>query len=270
MSQAQMGFDMGSALSGIVIHAIEMPEKAASIGWLTAFLCRDGQPIPLADLSREWQRLPSALHGDGRGPDCLFGELPVFAVALNGGELLTELRELQGVDWNSPHHRLTLFDGVRGHIPYLKERCARYREILVEWARTDPPPSGLPRVCWQYASLYNAGLYLEAYKLLELRWMTEEGAPRELLRGLMQLAVGLHQVQSGKYAVEQLEEAFFRIRDHAAAFPGPSVGRFVKRLEKATRLFKGYGPTGFRGFDLRLFPRLWMVSPWRALLGGRR
>ncbi|MDH5526724.1 MAG: DUF309 domain-containing protein [Nitrospirota bacterium] len=270
MGLPQMSFDMGGVMTGMIVHALETPEKAAPVGWLSAFLAGGGHAMPLSELAREWNGLPDYLKGDRRGPASLLETVPVFAVALADGQLLTDPHELARVDWTSPNQHLTLFDGVREHLPFLKQRCTVYQQVLSEWF--DPgslPQPGLPRLCHQYAALYNNGLFLEAYKLLELRWMVEQGPSRELLRGMMQIAVSLHQVENGKFAIQQLEEGYFRIKEHSDIFPAPTIGRFVKRLEKAVVLFKSCGPEGFRDFDMRIFPRMWMVSPWWQLFSRR-
>lgn len=268
-----MAFDLPAHLCVLIANALDAPDKAPPAGWLAAFASAveagpDGPPAAALDrLSAAYRALPAGPWREGGDPRPLLEALPVFAVAGPGGTLRTEPRELMGQDWNAPGDRLVLLEGVADRLPYLRRRAGAYLEVLREWhGRGAGRQEGFARACHMYAALYNARLHLEAYKLLEVRWMMEQGAAREVLHGLMQIAVGLHQVKSGKYAVPQLEEGYGRLRANAQAFPAPTIDRFLKRLARAIRLLKAYGPEDFQKFDLELFPRLWMVNPWKLLL----
>jgi Domain of unknown function (DUF309) len=268
-----MGFDLAAHLSALVATAMDERAKAPAVGWLAAF-GREVAPAPAGDapgvaldrLRAAFDALPAGPWREGADPRVLMEALPVFAVAGPDGQLRTEPRELMDQDWGSPDDRLVLLPALADRLPYLQGRAGAYLDVLREWYGSgSDAAAGFARACRMFAALYNARLHLEAYKLLEVRWMMEQGAQREVLRGLMQIAVGLHQVASGKYAVPQLEEGYGRLRANAEAFPAPTIGRFLKRLARAIRLIKAYGPEAFRKFDLELFPRLWMVSPWRLL-----
>lgn len=270
-------FDLAGHLAAVVIHALESPDKAPAAGWLAAFTGAGGEMVTLARLRQALDALPMGPWKTGPDPRPLLEAVPVFGIGAPDGPLRTEPRELAGQDWASATDRLILFPAMAPRLPYIRDRARRYLDILTDWYGKGPahggtpPDAGLGRLCHVYAALFNARLYLEAYKLLELRWMMEENeTTKDLLRGLMQLAVGLHQVESGRYAVQQLEEGYGRIRDSRGAFPAPTIDRFLKRLGRAIRLLKAYGPENYRKFDLKLFPRLWMVSPWRLLLGRGR
>jgi hypothetical protein len=275
--QGTGGFDLGSHLAAVAVYALESPDSAPAAGWLTAFARADAEAVPLDRLRRERDALPDGPWKAGDDPRPLMTALPIFGVRGADGTLRTEPAELAGQDWASATDHLALFPALAERLPHIRERAAAYFRVLSEWYGKGPqhggtpPEGGIARICHMYAALYNARLYLEAYKLLEMRWMSESAeGPRNLLRGLMQIAVGLHQIETGRYAIQQLEEGYGRIRESHAAFPAPTIGRFLKRLEKAIRLLKAYGPEKFETFDLGLFPRLWMVSPWRLLLGGGR
>jgi hypothetical protein len=270
---ASGGFDLAAHLAALVIHALDDPQQAPAAGWLAAFAGDGREAVPLADLAAARDALPPGPWREGDDPRPLLALRPVFGVGPAGGPLRTEAAELMGQDWRAADQRLTLFAPLAPRLPEIRARAAAYLEVLSEWYRGGAPAvGGRERVCHLYAALFNERLYFEAFKLMEMRWMVEaDPAGKSLLRGLMQLAVGLHQIESGRYAVPQLEEGYARIREGASAFPSPTLGRFLKRLEKAIRLLKAYGPEKYRSFDLELFPRLWMVSPWRLLLGlGRR
>jgi hypothetical protein len=268
-----MAFDLPAHLCALVAGALDAREAAPAAGWLVAFARAveagpDGAPgVSLDRLGAAYHALPAGPWRDRADPLPLLAALPVFGVIGPDGRMRTEPQELTGVDWGAPDARLVLFEGLADRLPYLKARAEAYLEVVREWyGHGHDRQAGFPRACHMYAVLYSARLYLEAYKLLEVRWMTEQGERREVLHGLMQVAVGLHQVASGKYAVPQLEEGYGRLRASAGAFPAPTIGRFLKRLARAIRLLKAYGPEGFQKFDLEMFPRLWMVNPWKLLL----
>jgi hypothetical protein len=260
-----MAFDLAAHLCVLVAGGLDEGAKSPPVGWLAAFARTvetgpDGPPgVSLDRLSGAYHALPPGPWRDGSDPRPLLEALPVFG-------LRTEPQELMGQDWGAPGDRLVLQEGLADRLPYLRQRGGAYLEVLREWYRRDSDRhEGFARACHMYAALYNEHLHLEAYKLLEVRWMMEQGAAREVLHGLMQIAVGLHQVESGRYAVPQLEEGYGRLRASAEAFPAPTIERFLKRLARAIRLLKAYGAEDFQSFDLELFPRLWMVNPWKLL-----
>jgi len=257
-------FDLGAHLAGLLIYAMEDPAKAEPLGWFIIFSVKGERRLSLQDLAKGHASLPDGHWKKGDDPRSLMAAVPVFSIA-HGGELLTEPRELVGVDWGGPDHYFTLFDAMTDRLPFMIDRAESYWDVIQDWYSTPPPEPGMEKVCRQYAALYNRELYYEAYKLLEMRWMTEEGPGKDLLRGLMQLALGLHQIETGKFAMQQLEEAYGRIRTGREVFPFPTAERFLKRLEKATRLIKAYGPDQFQTFDLKMFPKVWLESPWKKL-----
>jgi hypothetical protein len=273
VAETSGGFDLAAHLAALVIYALDDPEQAPAAGWLAAFAGDGRESVPLNDLAAARDALPDGPWRAGDNPLSLLSALPVFGVGPDGGTLKTEAAELAGQDWRSPSDRLTLFAPLAPRLPEIRAKAAAYLEVLSEWYRGGAPAvTGRERLCHLYAALFNERLHFEAFKLMEMRWMLEQNpAGRSLLQGLMQLAVGLNQIETGRYAVPQLEEGYHHLREGASAFPTPTLGRFLKRLEKAIRLLKAYGPDKFRDFDLELFPRLWMVSPWKLLLGlGRR
>ncbi|MFQ5509716.1 MAG: DUF309 domain-containing protein [Leptospirillia bacterium] len=262
------GFDLGGHLAGLIVYAMETPEKAPAVGWFHAFMQSDGAPVALSELAATHARLPAGIWKGDESPRPLMTALPIFGIRTPDGELLTEPIELARVDWNATDHHLTLFDGYADRVDFLKGRSTAYLAVLSDWfdpgADREVP---LARLCHQYAALFNARLYLEAYKLLEIRWMSEEPPAKGLLQGLMQVAVGLYQIETGRYAIDQLEEGYYHIRENAGAFPAPTLPRFLKRLERAIGALKGSGPERFQSFDLEVFPRLWMKSPWKIMFG---
>ncbi|MBI5136444.1 MAG: DUF309 domain-containing protein [Nitrospirae bacterium] len=262
-------FDLGAHLAGLMIYAMDDPDRAGPLGWLVIYAVKGARSLPLESYSRGHASLPDGAWKQGSDPRALMEALPVFGIE-HAGAVLTEPHELTGLDWQSPDHHFALFDAMADRLPFIVQRAEAYWGVIQDWYAAPERAPGTDKVLRQYAALYNAGLYYEAYKLLEMRWMVEPEPGRDLLRGLMQLSVGLHQVETGKFAMQQLEEAYGRIRTGKAAFGYPTIERFIKRLEKATRLIKAHGPDGYQKFDLRMFPKMWFASPWKILWGRMR
>lgn len=82
---------------------------------------------------------------------------------------------------------------------FKEELCLRAR---VAWgvvsrrqlARPEPP---LGEALDQAADLFDAGLFFEVHELLEPYWLRAEGAGREALQGLIQIAVGFQHLVNG-------------------------------------------------------------------------
>jgi Domain of unknown function (DUF309) len=79
--------------------------------------------------------------------------------------------------------------GYREHAAPFAERAARAAHALAErpLAPADPP---LETVLDQAAALLAADLFFEVHEILEPHWMRAEGATRQALQGLIQVAVG--------------------------------------------------------------------------------
>ncbi|MGH7414520.1 MAG: DUF309 domain-containing protein, partial [Candidatus Rokuibacteriota bacterium] len=80
----------------------------------------------------------------------------------------------------------------------------------------DPP---LPVALDEAAALFGAGLYFEVHEVLEPYWIRAEGADREALQGLIQVAVGLQHLANGN-----LEGARALLRDGATRLAGHRLG----------------------------------------------
>jgi len=94
------------------------------------------------------------------------------------------------------------------------ERAARAARAIADrpLATTDPSrPVGLAGA----ATLFDAGLYFETHEALEPFWMRAEGAEREALQGLIQVAVGFQHLANGN-----LDGARALLRDGATKLAG--------------------------------------------------
>lgn len=100
-----------------------------------------------------------------------------------------ELFEHRGDGWR-------IRAGYRAHAADLAERAGRAARALAgrPLATGDPP---LAEILDEAASLFEAGLYFEVHELLEPSWIRADGATRQGLQGLIQVAVGFQHLANG-------------------------------------------------------------------------
>jgi hypothetical protein len=104
--------------------------------------------------------------------------------------------------------------GFGPHAAAFGERATRAARALAARplvAAEPPRPVGLAEA----ATLFDAGLYFETHEVLEPFWMRAEGAERETLQGLIQVAVGFQHL-----ANRNLEGARALLRDGATKLAG--------------------------------------------------
>jgi hypothetical protein len=85
------------------------------------------------------------------------------------------------------------------HRAELAERAERARRLLAGRA-LDPADAPLEMALAQSALLFDGGLYFEVHELLEPYWLRAAGREREILQGLIQVAVGFHHLGNGNGA----------------------------------------------------------------------
>ncbi len=85
---------------------------------------------------------------------------------------------------------------------YARELGERAEQALcaLDHRPLDPADPGLRVALAEAAVLFDARLYFEVHELLEPHWMRAQGAEREALQGLIQVAVGLHHLGNGNVA----------------------------------------------------------------------
>lgn len=141
----------------------------------------------------------------------------------------------------------------REHAAPFGERASRAARALADrpLAPGDPP---FETVLDQAAALFAAGLYFEVHEILEPRWMRAEGAKREALQGLIQVAVGYQHLANGN-----LGGARALLHDGAAKLQGQRLaGRDLDAFARgvavhARELAAGDEETA-RRFDWRRVP----------------
>ncbi|MGH7399760.1 MAG: DUF309 domain-containing protein, partial [Candidatus Rokuibacteriota bacterium] len=100
-----------------------------------------------------------------------------------------------------------------------------------------------------------AGLYFEVHEVLEPYWIRAEGADREALQGLIQVAVGFQHLANGN-----LEGARALLRDGATRLAGHRLGgrtlsRFAGEVARCLREISALGAEAGTRFDWSAVPR---------------
>lgn len=97
------------------------------------------------------------------------------------------------------HLRTLARDRSGAHAGEVSERAARALRAIGDRA-LDPSEPDLPLALDQSAILFEAGLYFEVHERLEPLWLRASGVEREVVQGLIQVAVGLHHLGNGNLA----------------------------------------------------------------------
>jgi len=144
--------------------------------------------------------------------------------------------------------------GYREHAAPFAERATRAARALAErrLAPADPP---LETVLDQAAALLAADLFFEAHEILEPHWMRAEGATRQALQGLIQVAVGYQHLANGN-----LGGARALLHDGAAKLLGQRLaGRdldpFARTVAGHARELAAGDAEAARRFDWSRVPR---------------
>jgi hypothetical protein len=148
---------------------------------------------------------------------------------------------------------LAVKSGYRAHAPELCERAQRGWDV-VRRRPLDPPDATLASVLAAAAALFDAGLYFEVHELIEPHWLRADGAEREALQGLIQVAVGFQHLANGNVrgAVALLGDGGAKLRRRATA--GAEVSSFATAVERCRVEVVALGADAAR-FDWTTVPR---------------
>jgi hypothetical protein len=149
--------------------------------------------------------------------------------------------------------------GFGPHAAAFGERATRAARALADrpLAPADPTrPVGLAEA----ATLFDAGLYFETHEVLEPFWMRAEGAEREALQGLIQVAVGFQHL-----ANRNLDGARALLRDgatklaghamHGRGLDGRDTGAFAAAVARCLAEIIALGAEAPAQFDWSRVPR---------------
>ncbi len=116
-----------------------------------------------------------------------------------------------------------------------------------------PPPLLL-----QGLDEFNRHEFFACHETLELLWREERAPVRELYRGIIQIAAGLHHLGRGNYrgAVTLLERGLARLRPLPSECQRVRVGDLVQGSERVLLTLLRLGPGGIDRFELGLIPSI--------------
>ena len=147
---------------------------------------------------------------------------------------------------------------VRGeHRRFRDELCERTRRAwdIVQNRPLARPEPALGEMLDQAADLFDARLFFEVHELLEPYWMRADGAAREALQGLIQIAVGFQHLVNGngEGARMLLEEG--SAKAVGKRLEGRDLATFVRAVRSALDAVVALGREAPRAFDWAQVPR---------------
>jgi hypothetical protein len=147
-----------------------------------------------------------------------------------------------------------------GYAAHAREFCARARAGwgVLRARPLDPADAPLASVLAVAAALFDAGLFFEVHELLEPHWFRAQGAERERLQGLIQVAVGFQHLANGNLrgAVLLLHEGAARLRGGPLA--GLDLDTFAAAAQRCGAVAGAQAPADAEAaarFDWTMAPR---------------
>lgn len=146
-----------------------------------------------------------------------------------------------------------------GYAAHAREFCARARAGwgVLRARPLDPADAPLGSVLAVAAALFDAGLFFEVHELLEPHWFRAEGAERERLQGLIQVAVGFQHLANGNLrgAVLLLHEGGRRLQGGLAGLELESFAAAAQRCGAAAAALDPADAGAAARFDWTMAPR---------------
>jgi Domain of unknown function (DUF309) len=144
--------------------------------------------------------------------------------------------------------------GFGPHAAAFGERAARAARVLADRPLDAAEPSR-PAALEAAGALFDARLYFETHEVLEPFWMRAEGAAREALQGLIQVAVGFEHLANRNLdgALALLREGATKVAGHR--LDGRALGEFAERVAGCVRDLVALGPDAAARFDWSRVPR---------------
>ena len=102
--------------------------------------------------------------------------------------------------------------------------------------------------------LFNAGHYFEAHEALEAAWNDEQGAIRDLYRGILHVSVVYLHITRGNYegAIKVYERSRKWLKDWPAECRGVQVAQLQNDVQEVLAQVRKLGKNGILGFDRSL------------------
>ncbi|MFQ5897083.1 MAG: DUF309 domain-containing protein [Candidatus Methylomirabilia bacterium] len=150
--------------------------------------------------------------------------------------------------------RLVLKGTYRRFRDELCDRAGRACAVVRERSLSERNPS-LREVLGEAAALFDARLHFEVHELLEPCWLRAERGEREILQGLIKVAVGYHHLATGNVSGARmlLKEGSDKLV--ARSLAGLDVGAFALGVRRSLEAVERLATQAPGAFDWSLMPR---------------
>jgi hypothetical protein len=146
-----------------------------------------------------------------------------------------------------------LRSGFAAHAEEFRSRVRRGWEV-VRARPLAPAEAALEHTLAEAGALFDAGLYFEVHEHLEPRWFRASGDEREILRGLIQVAVGFQHLANDNVAGAKLLLAEGAARLAGREIAGVEVDSLARAAGECSRMLQASGMASARQFDWTAVP----------------
>jgi uncharacterized protein len=141
-----------------------------------------------------------------------------------------------------------------GHAAEMRER-ARRAWRAIDARPLDPAEPSLASAMPAAALLFDAGLYFEVHELLEPQWLRAEGRGREMLQGLIQIAVGFQHLANGNVTGARALLADGSAKTEGRRLEDLDLSAFTRAVRGCLAQIVARGDAAARAFDWAAVPR---------------
>ena len=156
---------------------------------------------------------------------------------------------------------IRLREDLRGDIPALRDRSERFAAALGAVDAAPLPENTRDRAVAIAAHLFRERLFFEVHEILEPPWRDAEGDVREILQGLIQVAVGFHHHEEGNLrgAISLLADGNAKLFAHVPEALGIDLASLCRDVE-AFAIALRHRAAGDSSIELPPLPR-WKYTP---------
>ena len=154
-----------------------------------------------------------------------------------------------------------LREDLAADLPALRDRSGRFAVALAAVDAAPIPEDARGRAVAIAAPLFAAHLFFEVHEILEPPWRDAEGDEREILQGLIQVAVGFHHHEDGNLrgAISLLSDGNAKLFAHVPEALGIDLESLCRDVE-AFAIALRHHAAGDSSFALPSVPR-WKFTP---------
>ena len=154
-----------------------------------------------------------------------------------------------------------LREDLSGDLPALRDRSERFAAALAAVDAAPLPEDARDRAVAIAAHLFGERLFFEVHEILEPPWRDAQGDEREILQGLIQVAVGLHHQEDGNLrgAISLLADGNAKLFAHVPEALGVDLESLCRDVEGFAIALR-HRAAGDASIELPPIPR-WKFAP---------